>query len=53
MLKDVAWFIYLQLQLHWAVPVLFIAWALADICRYPWYAAALVGTPPKLLTWLR
>ncbi|CAL8462803.1 g2336 [Coccomyxa elongata] len=42
-----------ELQRHWAVPVLFIAWALADICRYPWYAAALVGTPPKLLTWLR
>ncbi|EIE27823.1 hypothetical protein COCSUDRAFT_83443 [Coccomyxa subellipsoidea C-169] len=42
-----------QLWHHWAVPVLFIAWALADISRYPWYAAAQIGTPPKLLTWLR
>ncbi len=42
-----------QLWHHWAVPVLFIAWALADISRYPWYAAAQIGIPPKLLTWLR
>ena len=43
----------LQLWTHWAVPVLFIAWALADLARYPFYAASLVGRPPGLLTWLR
>ena len=43
----------LQLWTHWAVPVLFIAWALADMARYPFYAASLLGRPPQLLTWLR
>ncbi len=43
----------MQLWSHWAVPVLFIAWSLADIARYPWYAWAQFQTPPRWLTWLR
>ena len=43
----------LQLWSHWAVPVLFLAWALADMARYPWYAWAQFQSPPHWLTWLR
>ena len=35
------------------MPVLFTAWALADMARYPFYAASLLGSPPGWLTWLR
>ncbi|CAL5223062.1 g5520 [Coccomyxa viridis] len=42
-----------ELWSHWAVPVLFTAWSLADIARYPWYAWAQFRTPPHWLTWLR
>ncbi|KAK9825149.1 hypothetical protein WJX81_005760 [Elliptochloris bilobata] len=42
-----------ELWAHWALPVMFLSWALADVVRYLWYALSLAGSPPPLLTWLR
>lgn len=36
-----------------AVPVLFMAWAISEVIRYPWYATSLLGGAPHALTWLR
>lgn len=36
-----------------AVAPLFIAWALSEVIRYPWYAATTAGVCPAALTWLR
>lgn len=40
-----------QVQSHWSVLPLFLAWALADVVRYAWYAAG--DRSPHWLTWLR
>ena len=40
-----------QVQFHWSVLPLFLAWALADVVRYAWYAAG--DRSPHWLTWLR
>ena len=36
-----------------AVGAMFLAWALSEVVRYPWYAASLAGACPHWLTWLR
>lgn len=36
-----------------AVASLFIAWSIAEVVRYPWYAASLAGGSPAWLTWAR
>ena len=42
-----------QLQGRITVGVLFAAWALSEVIRYPWYGATLAGRCPHWLTWLR
>eukprot|EP00884_Botryococcus_braunii_P001131 jgi/Botrbrau1/11018/Bobra.101_1s0016.1 len=42
-----------EVQGHWYVASTFVAWGLADMIRYPFYACALVGKPQPWLTWLR
>ncbi|KAL4437140.1 hypothetical protein ABPG75_004279 [Micractinium tetrahymenae] len=36
-----------------AVGAMFLAWALSEVIRYPWYAASVAGACPRWLTWLR
>mmetsp|Transcript_10447 Transcript_10447/g.31482 ORF Transcript_10447/g.31482 Transcript_10447/m.31482 type:complete len:222 (+) Transcript_10447:471-1136(+) len=36
-----------------AVAVLFLAWSLSEVVRYPWYATSLAGGSPAWLTWAR
>ncbi|PRW58097.1 hypothetical protein C2E21_2722 [Chlorella sorokiniana] len=42
-----------EVQNRPAVGAMFLAWALSEIIRYPWYAASLAGACPHWLTWLR
>lgn len=35
------------------VAVMYAAWALTEVVRYPWYAFSLMGACPSWLTWLR
>ncbi len=36
-----------------AVGAMFLAWALSEVTRYPWYAVNVVGACPRWLTWIR
>lgn len=36
-----------------AVGAMFLAWAMSEVIRYPWYAASVAGACPHWLTWLR
>eukprot|EP00793_Prasinoderma_coloniale_P004804 PRCOL_00000565-RA len=38
---------------HWMVSVMYVAWALADLVRYPHYVGGLLGASPRWLEWLR
>ena len=42
-----------EVQQRAAVGYMFLAWALSEVVRYPWYAASLAGACPRWLTWLR
>ena len=42
-----------EVQNRSAVGAMFLAWALSEVIRYPWYAASLAGACPHWLTWLR
>lgn len=42
-----------EVQEHVAVSVMYTAWSLAEIVRYPWYACSTAGVCPDWLTWLR
>lgn len=42
-----------EVQNRPAVGAMFLAWALSEVIRYPWYAASLAGACPQWLTWLR
>lgn len=42
-----------EVQQRAAVGHMFLAWALSEVIRYPWYAASLAGACPHWLTWLR
>ena len=42
-----------EVQNRTAVGAMFLAWALSEVIRYPWYAATLAGACPHWLTWLR
>lgn len=35
------------------VSVMYVAWALADLVRYPHYVGGLLGASPRWLEWLR
>ena len=42
-----------EVQNRAVVGAMFLAWALSEVIRYPWYAASLAGACPHWLTWLR
>ena len=43
----------MQVQEDIGVRLVFTAWSLAEVVRYPWYLASLLQTPSARLTWLR
>ena len=38
---------------HWAVGVMYLAWALSEVIRYPHYVCGLLGLTLPALEWLR
>lgn len=42
-----------QVQRDPGVGLVFTAWSLAEVVRYPWYLSMLLETPSPRLTWLR
>mmetsp|Transcript_13390 Transcript_13390/g.17660 ORF Transcript_13390/g.17660 Transcript_13390/m.17660 type:complete len:248 (-) Transcript_13390:416-1159(-) len=55
--RDVVLFFFINkfniIQHHWSAILTFLAWSLAEIIRYPYYASLIVDVCPQLLKWLR
>lgn len=46
-------YMFPEVRSHWSFSTMMIAWSIAELVRYSYYACNLLGQVPRILTWAR